>query len=86
MNAKSYTPNSDQDLDQLKVPHRLIEKKRRDRINNSIISLRDLLPLGLKSASAKPLEKAVVLEMTIQYVKSLKRALARKEGMKSSFI
>ncbi|CAG5080251.1 Oidioi.mRNA.OKI2018_I69.PAR.g9518.t1.cds [Oikopleura dioica] len=78
VNAKTYNP-AREEFDQIKVPHRLIEKKRRDRINNSIITLRDLLPLGVKSASAKPLEKAVVLEMTIQYIRNLKRALVQKE-------
>lgn len=81
------------------MPHRLIEKKRRDRINLSIGCLKDLLPDDMKTEvscphrvshtarsalisritmifkNARPLEKAVVLELTIKYIRQLQKSL-----------
>uniref|UniRef100_A0A670XZ93 Basic helix-loop-helix family member e41 n=1 Tax=Pseudonaja textilis TaxID=8673 RepID=A0A670XZ93_PSETE len=54
-----------------KLPHRLIEKKRRDRINECIALLKDLLPEHLKLTTLGHLEKAVVLELTLKHVKTL---------------
>lgn len=54
-----------------KLPHRLIEKKRRDRINECIAQLKDLLPEHLKLTTLGHLEKAVVLELTLKHVKAL---------------
>lgn len=39
-----------------KLPHRLIEKKRRDRINECIAQLKDLLPEHLKLTVSSPVE------------------------------
>ncbi|KAM8973998.1 class E basic helix-loop-helix protein 41 [Pelodytes ibericus] len=54
-----------------KLPHRLIEKKRRDRINECIAQLKDLLPEHLKLTTLGHLEKAVVLELTLKHLKGL---------------
>ncbi|XP_069793030.1 class E basic helix-loop-helix protein 40 [Narcine bancroftii] len=54
-----------------KLPHRLIEKKRRDRINECIAQLKDMLPEHLKLTTLGHLEKAVVLELTLKHVKAL---------------
>ncbi|MBN3301871.1 BHE41 protein, partial [Amia calva] len=54
-----------------KLPHRLIEKKRRDRINECIAQLKDLLPEHLKLTTLGHLEKAVVLELTLKHLKAL---------------
>ncbi|XP_051889841.1 class E basic helix-loop-helix protein 41 [Pristis pectinata] len=54
-----------------KLPHRLIEKKRRDRINECISQLKDLLPEHLKLTTLGHLEKAVVLELTLKHLKAL---------------
>ncbi|XP_048409657.1 class E basic helix-loop-helix protein 41 [Stegostoma tigrinum] len=54
-----------------KLPHRLVEKKRRDRINECISQLKDLLPEHLKLTSLGHLEKAVVLELTLKHLKAL---------------
>jgi len=61
--------------EETRMPHRLIEKKRRDRINLSIGCLKDLLPDDMKTENARPLEKAVVLELTIKYIRQLQKSL-----------
>uniref|UniRef100_A0A4W5QB05 Basic helix-loop-helix family, member e40 n=1 Tax=Hucho hucho TaxID=62062 RepID=A0A4W5QB05_9TELE len=62
-----------------KLPHRLIEKKRRDRINECIAQLKDLLPEHLKLATLGHLEKAVVLELTLKHVKALNTLLDQQQ-------
>ncbi|XP_056129378.1 class E basic helix-loop-helix protein 40 [Lampris incognitus] len=62
-----------------KLPHRLIEKKRRDRINECIAQLKDLLPEHLKLTTLGHLEKAVVLELTLKHVKSLSALLEQQQ-------
>ncbi|MGH0145939.1 UNVERIFIED_CONTAM: hypothetical protein FKN15_007121 [Acipenser sinensis] len=72
-----------------KLPHRLIEKKRRDRINECIAQLKDLLPEHLKLTTLGHLEKAVVLELTLKHVKTLtslieqqqKKIIALQDGL-----
>ncbi|XP_029008240.1 class E basic helix-loop-helix protein 41 isoform X2 [Betta splendens] len=58
-------------VDAYKLPHRLIEKKRRDRINECIGQLKDLLPEHLKLSTLGHLEKAVVLELTLKHLNAL---------------
>lgn len=62
-----------------RMPHRLIEKKRRDRINSCINTLRDLLPDQIKKATNRPLEKAIVLELAIDYIKDLQKNQVKEE-------
>uniref|UniRef100_G3N6C6 Basic helix-loop-helix family member e40 n=1 Tax=Gasterosteus aculeatus TaxID=69293 RepID=G3N6C6_GASAC len=62
-----------------KLPHRLIEKKRRDRINECIAQLKDLLPEHLKLTTLGHLEKAVVLELTLKHVKALTSVLEQQQ-------
>lgn len=62
-----------------KLPHRLIEKKRRDRINECIAQLKDLLPEQLKLTTLGHLEKAVVLELTLKHVKALTSLLEQQQ-------
>lgn len=49
--------------------HRVIEKRRRDRINNSLMQLSKLVPIEKynKKNSGK-LEKAEILEVTVHYL------------------
>ncbi|KAG7279027.1 hypothetical protein CRUP_001968, partial [Coryphaenoides rupestris] len=63
--------DEDDNDDAYKLPHRLIEKKRRDRINECIGQLKDLLPDHLKLATLGHLEKAVVLELTLKHLNAL---------------
>nr|XP_056712629.1 class E basic helix-loop-helix protein 40 [Euleptes europaea] len=62
-----------------KLPHRLIEKKRRDRINECIAQLKDLLPEHLKLTTLGHLEKAVVLELTLKHVKALTSRIEQQQ-------
>ncbi|XP_076123670.1 class E basic helix-loop-helix protein 40 [Alosa pseudoharengus] len=65
--------------DTYKLPHRLIEKKRRDRINECIAQLKDLLPEHLKLTTLGHLEKAVVLELTLKHVKAMNSLLEQQQ-------
>ncbi|KAM8930890.1 class E basic helix-loop-helix protein 40 isoform 2-T2 [Pelodytes ibericus] len=65
--------------DTYKLPHRLIEKKRRDRINECIAQLKDLLPEHLKLTTLGHLEKAVVLELTLKHVQSLSSLIEQQQ-------
>eukprot|EP00079_Xenopus_tropicalis_P015976 XP_004914192.1 PREDICTED: class E basic helix-loop-helix protein 40 isoform X1 [Xenopus tropicalis] len=65
--------------DTYKLPHRLIEKKRRDRINECIAQLKDLLPEHLKLTTLGHLEKAVVLELTLKHVRSLSSLIEQQQ-------
>ncbi|XP_043933952.1 class E basic helix-loop-helix protein 40 [Protopterus annectens] len=62
-----------------KLPHRLIEKKRRDRINECIAQLKDLLPEHLKLTTLGHLEKAVVLELTLKHLKTLTAVIEQQQ-------
>eukprot|EP00118_Oscarella_pearsei_P025826 m.308853 g.308853 ORF g.308853 m.308853 type:complete len:513 (+) comp44965_c0_seq1:149-1687(+) len=50
--------------------HKSIEKKRRDRINNSLSTLKELVP-DCKQYGTKKLDKAEILEMCIEYLRRL---------------
>ncbi|KAM4613334.1 class E basic helix-loop-helix protein 40 isoform 2-T2 [Polymixia lowei] len=69
----------DDNKETYKLPHRLIEKKRRDRINECIAQLKDLLPEHLKLTTLGHLEKAVVLELTLKHVKTLSSVLEQQQ-------
>ncbi|KAM8866963.1 class E basic helix-loop-helix protein 40 isoform 1-T1 [Synchiropus picturatus] len=69
----------DENKETYKLPHRLIEKKRRDRINECIAQLKDLLPEHLKLTTLGHLEKAVVLELTLKHVKALSALLDQQQ-------
>ncbi|XP_068109215.1 class E basic helix-loop-helix protein 40 [Hyperolius riggenbachi] len=69
----------DDSKDTYKLPHRLIEKKRRDRINECIAQLKDLLPEHLKLTTLGHLEKAVVLELTLKHVQSLSSLIEQQQ-------
>ncbi|XP_019735026.1 class E basic helix-loop-helix protein 40 isoform X2 [Hippocampus comes] len=69
----------DESRETYKLPHRLIEKKRRDRINECIAQLKDLLPEHLKLTTLGHLEKAVVLELTLKHVNALNTLLEQQQ-------
>jgi hypothetical protein len=49
--------------------HRVIEKRRRDRINNSLLQLSKLVPVEkFNKKNSGKLEKAEILEVTVHYL------------------
>ncbi|KAL3316454.1 Hairy/enhancer-of-split with YRPW motif protein 1 [Cichlidogyrus casuarinus] len=49
----------------------IIEKRRRDRINNSLADLRKLVPEAACKQNSSKLEKAEILQMTVEFLKRL---------------
>ncbi|XP_026202504.1 hairy/enhancer-of-split related with YRPW motif protein 1 [Anabas testudineus] len=49
----------------------IIEKRRRDRINNSLSELRRLVPSAYEKQGSAKLEKAEILQMTVDHLKML---------------
>ncbi|XP_037844025.1 hairy and enhancer of split-related protein HELT isoform X1 [Chlorocebus sabaeus] len=56
------------------VSHKVIEKRRRDRINRCLNELGKTVPMALAKQSSGKLEKAEILEMTVQYLRALHSA------------
>lgn len=51
----------------------LIEKRRRDRINSCLVELRRLVPAAVEKQGSAKLEKAEILQLTVEYLKTLKQ-------------
>lgn len=49
----------------------IIEKRRRDRINSSLSELRRLVPTAFEKQGSAKLEKAEILQMTVDHLKML---------------
>ncbi|KAM6906201.1 hairy/enhancer-of-split related with YRPW motif protein 2 [Lycodopsis pacificus] len=49
----------------------IIEKRRRDRINSSLLELRRLVPTAFEKQGSAKLEKAEILQMTVDHLKVL---------------
>lgn len=49
----------------------IIEKRRRDRINNSLSELRRLVPAAFEKQGSAKLEKAEILQMTVDHLRTL---------------
>ena len=50
----------------------VIEKRRRDRINVSLGELRRLVPAAVEKSGSTKLEKAEILQMTVDHLKMLR--------------
>lgn len=50
----------------------MIEKKRRDRINASLSELRRLVPSAARDPHSGKLEKAEILQLTVEHLRALK--------------
>jgi YRPW motif-containing protein len=49
----------------------VIEKKRRDRINSSLTELKRLVPSAFEKQGSAKLEKAEILQLTVDHLKML---------------
>lgn len=49
----------------------IIEKRRRDRINSSLAELRRLVPSAFEKQGSAKLEKAEILQLTVEHLRSL---------------
>ncbi|XP_057698387.1 hairy and enhancer of split-related protein helt [Corythoichthys intestinalis] len=56
------------------ISHKVIEKRRRDRINRCLNELGKTVPMALAKQNSGKLEKAEILEMTVQYLRALHSA------------
>lgn len=74
-------PDAIQNVYETKKYHRLIEKRRRDRINECIYQLKDMLPADIIKSTTKPMEKAVILELVVRHMQSISH---RNEGGRTS--
>lgn len=73
--SKNYSASpGDSDSCQLisrKKRRGVIEKKRRDKINNSLIELKRLVPSCFEKQGSSKLEKAEILQLTVDHLKTL---------------
>ncbi|KAM9414853.1 LOW QUALITY PROTEIN: hairy/enhancer-of-split related with YRPW motif-like protein [Salvelinus alpinus] len=67
----SMSPGSTSQILARKKRRGIIEKRRRDRINHSLSELRRLVPTALEKQGSSKLEKAEILQMTVDHLKLL---------------
>ncbi|KAI1886226.1 hypothetical protein AGOR_G00211810 [Albula goreensis] len=68
------SPSSTTQVQARKRRRGIIEKRRRDRINNSLSELRRLVPSAFEKQGSAKLEKAEILQMTVDHLKMLHAA------------
>ncbi|CAI9718942.1 enhancer-of-split related with YRPW motif 1-like [Octopus vulgaris] len=68
---KSGSPSNNCQVTDRKKRRGIIEKRRRDRINNSLSELRRLVPTAFEKQGSAKLEKAEILQMTVDHLKVL---------------
>ncbi|XP_026149645.1 hairy/enhancer-of-split related with YRPW motif protein 1-like [Mastacembelus armatus] len=67
----SMSPTTSTQVQARKRRRGIIEKRRRDRINNSLSELRRLVPSAFEKQGSAKLEKAEILQMTVDHLKML---------------
>ncbi|XP_018582612.2 hairy/enhancer-of-split related with YRPW motif protein 1 isoform X1 [Scleropages formosus] len=70
----SMSPCTSSQVQARKRRRGIIEKRRRDRINNSLSELRRLVPSAFEKQGSAKLEKAEILQMTVDHLKMLHAA------------
>ncbi|KAA0710518.1 Hairy/enhancer-of-split related with YRPW motif protein 1 [Triplophysa tibetana] len=71
---ESMSPSTTSQVQARKRRRGIIEKRRRDRINNSLSELRRLVPSAFEKQGSAKLEKAEILQMTVDHLKMLHAA------------
>ncbi|XP_048413675.2 hairy/enhancer-of-split related with YRPW motif protein 1-like isoform X1 [Stegostoma tigrinum] len=69
--TQSTSPTTTSHILARKKRRGIIEKRRRDRINNSLSELRRLVPTAFEKQGSSKLEKAEILQMTVDHLKLL---------------
>ncbi|XP_062889667.1 hairy/enhancer-of-split related with YRPW motif protein 1-like [Mobula hypostoma] len=70
--TRSSSPTTTSHILARKKRRGIIEKRRRDRINNSLCELRRLVPTAFEKQGSSKLEKAEILQMTVDHLKLLR--------------
>ncbi|KAL4226542.1 hypothetical protein ACF0H5_014527 [Mactra antiquata] len=86
------SPGDDFDLTFVKKPktvrdplsHRIIEKRRRDRMNNCLADLSRLIPSNYLKQGQGRIEKTEIIEMAIRHIKNLTNVISKQGALKSS--
>lgn len=71
MSSASSIENDSCQLMSRKKRRGVIEKKRRDRINSSLSELKRLVPSAFEKQGSAKLEKAEILQLTVDHLKML---------------
>lgn len=66
------------------MSHRIIEKRRRDRMNNCLADLSRLIPTSYLKQGQGRIEKTEIIEMAIRHIKDLTNMTKKQGGLKSS--
>ncbi|NXD31112.1 HEYL protein, partial [Spelaeornis formosus] len=69
--SRSVSPSTTSQIQARKKRRGIIEKRRRDRINSSLSELRRLVPTAFEKQGSSKLEKAEILQMTVDHLKML---------------
>merc|ERR1711863_189811 len=83
---RSFPSRGDMDIEKLEarkkknihedpVSHRIIEKRRRDRMNNCLADLSRLIPSSYLKKGRGRIEKTEIIEMAIKHIKHLQELL-----------
>lgn len=66
------------------MSHRIIEKRRRDRMNNCLADLSRLIPTNYLKQGQGRIEKTEIIEMAIKHINTLTNLTSKQGGLKSS--
>ncbi|NXR11573.1 HEYL protein, partial [Semnornis frantzii] len=69
--SRPVSPTTTSQIQARKKRRGIIEKRRRDRINSSLSELRRLVPTAFEKQGSSKLEKAEILQMTVDHLKML---------------
>ncbi|KAM8796105.1 hairy/enhancer-of-split related with YRPW motif-like protein [Eudromia elegans] len=69
--SRALSPTTSSQIQARKKRRGIIEKRRRDRINSSLSELRRLVPTAFEKQGSSKLEKAEILQMTVDHLKML---------------